>query len=63
MNSDYGLRMTWKYGLVKSDEGVKVAEIYSNGGYAMLDKNDWWFDDKSDAIATLEQIISDLKDK
>lgn len=55
--------MSWKYGLVKSDEGVKVAELYPNGEYALLDVGDWWFEDKSYAIATLEQIVADLKDE
>lgn len=58
--------MTWKYELIAHIEndgsmGYKMIERYSDDCYGFLDENDWWFEDKYDAIATLERMIDDLK--
>lgn len=55
--------MTWKYGFKKSDHGWKIAEIYADGCYALLDTDDWRFEEKEDAIESLKQILADLEEE
>lgn len=55
--------MTWKYGLVKHKEVFKVAEIYDDGCYAILDTNDWYFETHNEAIKVLRTILLDVEGK
>ena len=54
--------MTWKYSLINDNNGVRVIEKYGKNSYAELTEDDWWFENKEQAIEILEMIIKDLNE-
>ena len=57
------MKATWKYGLIKYEDGFKVAEIYQDGCYALLDTNDWYFETKDEFINVIKTMLKDIEDE
>ena len=57
------MKATWKYGLIKYEDGFKVAEIYQDGFYALLDTNDWYFETKDEFINVIKTMLKDIEDE